>query len=170
MTTSFTNPLTANEILPLMPYDPPMQFVDRIDEVDEEHIVATHTWTEKDCEGHFRGNPVVPGVKLVEFGAQTGIVAWGFYHASLELSRPELEGLVALFTHLDEVSFHGVVRPGQTTVCRAAFGDEGFYRDLRMMAEVRIELADGPSAGKRVFSGLFAGSGVPGATIEALGR
>ena len=52
MTTSFTNPLTANEILPLMPYDPPMQFVDRIDEVDEKHIVATHTWTEKDPDVH----------------------------------------------------------------------------------------------------------------------
>ncbi len=161
-------PLTAEEILDLMPYGPPMQFVDRIDELDDEHIVATHLWTEKDCEGHFRDNLVVPGVKLIEFGAQTGIVAWGFYQASLELSRPELDGLVALFTHLEEVRFHRMVRPGQTTVCEAWFGDEGFFRDLRMRADVSIHLADGPGAGKRVFSGVFAGTGVPGARLETL--
>ena len=163
-------PLAPDEILRLMPHEPPMRFVDRIDEVDREHIVSTHTWTEVDCEGHFRDEPIVPGVKLIEFGAQGGIVAWLLYRASLELPRSELDGLVVLFTHLDRVRFRRVVRPGQTTVCRATFGDAGFYRSLRLKAEVRIEMADGEHSGEPALSGLFAGAGVTGSRLEELGR
>ena len=161
--------LTPAEILARMPYDRPMRFVDRIDEVDQEHILAAYTWTEEDCEGHFRNDPVVPGVKLIELGAQAGIVAWGIYQASLTVPPEKLEGLVTLFTHLDEVRFRHMVRPGDTTLCHATFGTAGFFRRMRMKAEVRIDLAEGEGAGKTVLTGLFAGLALPGSRLGDLG-
>jgi 3-hydroxyacyl-[acyl-carrier-protein] dehydratase len=163
-------PLSPDEIVSLMPQEPPMWFIDRIDEVDAEHIVSRHTWTEADCDGHFRGNPIVPGVKLVELGAQGGVVAWLLYHASLERPRSQVDELMVLFTHLDTARFLRVMRPGETTICRSRFGDVGFYRRFHLRAEVRLELADGPDAGAPVLTGVFSGYGVPSAKLETLGR
>jgi len=60
--------------------------------------------TEEDCAGHFPGNPIMPGVKMVEALAQCGAVA--------VLSRPENEGRLVLFAGIDDVRFKRIVRPG----------------------------------------------------------
>jgi 3-hydroxyacyl-[acyl-carrier-protein] dehydratase len=54
--------------------------------------------------GHFPGNPVMPGVLIVEALAQTGAVC--------ALSLPENAGKLALFAGIDKVRFKRVVRPG----------------------------------------------------------
>jgi 3-hydroxyacyl-[acyl-carrier-protein] dehydratase len=54
--------------------------------------------------GHFPGNPIMPGVKMVEALAQCGAVA--------VLSQPENRGKLALFAGIDDVRFKRVVRPG----------------------------------------------------------
>lgn len=56
--------------------------------------------------GHFPGNPVMPGVLIVEALAQTGAVC--------ALSLPENAGKLALFAGIDKVRFKRVVRPGDT--------------------------------------------------------
>jgi 3-hydroxyacyl-[acyl-carrier-protein] dehydratase len=56
--------------------------------------------------GHFPGNPVMPGVLIVEALAQTGAVC--------ALSLPENSGKLALFAGIDKVRFKRVVRPGDT--------------------------------------------------------
>ena len=56
--------------------------------------------------GHFPGNPVMPGVLIVEALAQTGAVC--------VLSLPENAGKLALFAGIDKVRFKRVVRPGDT--------------------------------------------------------
>ena len=79
-----------------------------IDEVLElvpgERVVARKTVTDEDCAGHFPGNPIMPGVKMVEALAQCGAVA--------VLSQPENAGKLALFAGIDDVRFKRVVRPG----------------------------------------------------------
>jgi len=52
--------------------------------------------------GHFPGNPVVPGVILCEIMAQTCGV----------LMSEEVEGKTPYYTGLDKVKFRGVVKPG----------------------------------------------------------
>ena len=56
--------------------------------------------------GHFPGNPVMPGVLIVEALAQTGAVC--------ALSLPENSGKLALFAGIDKVRFKRLVRPGDT--------------------------------------------------------
>ena len=62
--------------------------------------------TEDDCAGHFPGNPIMPGVKMVEALAQCGAVA--------VLAQAENEGRLLLFAGIDEVRFKRIVKPGDT--------------------------------------------------------
>ena len=84
-------------------------FASGVDEVIElepgARVVALKLVTEEDCAGHFPGNPIMPGVKMVEALAQAGAVA--------VLSEPENKGRLALFAGIDDVRFKRIVRPGE---------------------------------------------------------
>ena len=69
-------------------------------------VSARKTVTDEDCAGHFPGNPIMPGVKMVEALAQCGAVA--------VLSQPENAGKIALFAGIEDVRFKRIVRPGET--------------------------------------------------------
>ena len=89
----------------VLPHRDPMLLIDEVIElVPGERVVARKTVTEEDCAGHFPGNPIMPGVKMVEALAQCGAVA--------VLSQPENRGKLALFAGIDDVRFKRVVRPG----------------------------------------------------------
>ena len=64
------------------------------------------TFNEPYFAGHFPGNPVMPGVLIMEALAQTGAVAI--------LSLPENRGKTAYFAGIDKAKFKQMVRPGDT--------------------------------------------------------
>ena len=161
------SPLSPEQILRALPYDPPMRFVSEILEVDDRHIVASYTWKDEDCAGHFRHEPVVPGVKILESAAQTGCVAWGLYHLSLTLSLEEIAGYVGLFSSIERGVFRRVLRPGQAVRMVASFGEEGYFRGNKIVSEVVVESADGSREGEEVFSGRLAGLWLPRAFSAA---
>ncbi|HEB12584.1 MAG TPA: 3-hydroxyacyl-ACP dehydratase FabZ, partial [Actinobacteria bacterium] len=55
-------------------------------------------------QGHFPGNPIMPGVLVIEALAQLG--------AAVILAIPENHGKIALFAGMDKVRFKRVVKPG----------------------------------------------------------
>ena len=90
----------------ILPHREPFLLVDEVLElVPGEKVVARKTVTEEDCAGHFPGNPIMPGVKMVEALAQCGAVA--------VLSLPENRGKLVLFAGIDDVRFKRIVRPGE---------------------------------------------------------
>jgi 3-hydroxyacyl-[acyl-carrier-protein] dehydratase len=98
-------PLGRHEIEQILPHRDPFLLLDEVLElVPGERVVARKTVTEEDCAGHFPGNPIMPGVKMVEALAQCGAVA--------VLSQPENRGKLALFAGIDAVRFKRIVRPG----------------------------------------------------------
>ena len=93
------------EIEAILPHRDPFLLVDEVLElVPGERVLARKTVTADDCAGHFPGNPMMPGVKMVEALAQCGAVA--------VLSQPENRGKLALFAGIDGVRFKRIVRPG----------------------------------------------------------
>jgi len=156
-------PLTAREILDLIPHRPPMRFISEIAELDEEHILARYTWTLEDCAGHFPEFPIVPGVKIIECAAQAGCVAWGIYHLSMTRPVEEIRHCVGCFTSVDEASFKRALRPGDRVEMHAAFGEEGFFRGNKICAEATIRMEGG---GDEVFSGRLSGVWMPRAIAE----
>ena len=90
----------------VLPHRDPMLLIDEVIElVEGERVVALKTVTEEDCAGHFPGNPIMPGVKMVEALAQAGAVA--------VLSEEQNRGRLALFAGIDDVRFKRIVRPGE---------------------------------------------------------
>jgi 3-hydroxyacyl-[acyl-carrier-protein] dehydratase len=98
--------LGRREIEEILPHRAPFLLIDEVLElVPGERVVARKLVTDDDCAGHFPGNPIMPGVKMVEALAQCGAVA--------VLSQEENRGKLALFAGIDDVRFKRVVRPGE---------------------------------------------------------
>ena len=96
----------------LLPHRPPFLFVDTLIAADETGAVGEYTYTEEKNDffkGHFPGNPIVPGVVLVESMAQVAgaaIVARGALAAD-----PDKEPVFVLAA-VEEARFRNPVRPG----------------------------------------------------------
>ena len=73
--------MDTNQIIQLLPYQDPFLFVDDITDISEEGITGTYTFktAEYYYKGHFKNNPVTPGVILTEVMAQIGVVCLGIY-------------------------------------------------------------------------------------------
>jgi 3-hydroxyacyl-[acyl-carrier-protein] dehydratase len=73
--------MTKQEIISKLPYSKPFLFVDDIISIDENGVKGTFTFDENldFYKGHFKDNPITPGVILTETMAQIGLVCLGVY-------------------------------------------------------------------------------------------
>ena len=105
-------PLTYKDIINILPHRHPFLFVDLITELElGERIVGIKNVTinEPFFEGHFPGNPIMPGVLVIEAMAQVGGIL-------ARLSVPESMDIEAenaiYFVAMDKVKFRRPIVPG----------------------------------------------------------
>ena len=99
--------LTTKEIMEIIPHRQPMLLIDTVEELEPgKRAVAKKcvSYNEPYFAGHFPGEPVMPGVLIVEALAQTGAVAI--------LSLEENRGKTAYFGGMNHVKFKKKVVPG----------------------------------------------------------
>jgi beta-hydroxyacyl-ACP dehydratase FabZ len=109
-------PLTYQDIIKILPHRPPFLLVDMITELElGERVVGIKNVTinEPFFEGHFPGNPIMPGVLVIEAMAQVGGML-------ARMSVPESMNLDAskaiYFAAIDKVKFRRPVFPGDRIV------------------------------------------------------
>ncbi len=103
-----TMTVEINEIMALLPHRYPFLLVDRVLEIIPHtsiHAVKNVTINEPFFQGHFPGNPIMPGVLLCEAVAQAGALL-------LFKSVPELQNKLFLFAGMEKVRFRHPVVPG----------------------------------------------------------
>jgi len=106
--------LNIDEILKILPHRYPMLLVDKIIELEPMKRavgIKNITMNEPQFTGHFPGNPIMPGVLLIEAMAQVGGVTL--------LYPEENRGKIAVFGKIDKVRFRRPIRPGDQLVTTA---------------------------------------------------
>lgn len=99
--------LTSKEIMEIIPHRQPFMLIDTIEEMElgvRALAKKCVSYNEPFFQGHFPGEPVMPGVLIVEALAQTGAVAI--------LSLPENKGKTAYFAAINSAKFKKKVIPG----------------------------------------------------------
>ena len=101
----------VNGIMKFLPHRYPFLLVDKITELTKTYVIGVKnvTMNEPFFQGHFPGNPVMPGVLTIEAMAQTG----GILCLSL---MDDPGGYWTYFLRIDNVRFKDKVLPGDTLI------------------------------------------------------
>lgn len=126
--------MTSKEIIALLPYQYPFLFVDDICTVDENAITGTYTYDRHlpFYEGHFKANPVTPGVILTETMAQIGLVALGIY---MMYKTGELQKNVQIAFTSAKVDFYIPVYPEEKVTVKSV---KEYFRFNKLKCNVEM--------------------------------
>lgn len=139
--------MELNDIIAQLPYSKPFLFVDELLHVDENSITGTYTFTEDldFYKGHFKNNPVTPGVILTETMAQIGMVCLGIFLLKDDLKKDT----VVAFTSAD-MQFLKPVYPNEKVTVTS---QKLFFRFGKLKCDVVMK----NEAGQDVCRGIVAG-------------
>lgn len=122
--------MSMREIEAAIPHRPPMLLLDRILQRDENSIRCEKRFFDDEFffQGHFPGQPIVPGVIQCECCLQAGAV---LLHQRLaaqvsadDESAAPSENLVPVATRMDSVKFKAMVHPGDVVEISVELKDQ----------------------------------------------
>jgi 3-hydroxyacyl-[acyl-carrier-protein] dehydratase len=142
--------MDTNLIVNQLPYQSPFLFVDELECVNEMGAKGNYTF-KGDLgfyKGHFKANPITPGVILTECCAQIGLVCLGIFLLNGEQNpkNPKI-GLSS-----SEMEFYKPVLPGERVTVTSK---KIYFRFHKLKCEVRMHDSKGDLVCKGILSGML---------------
>ena len=143
--------MKKHEIIALLPYSPPFLFVDELTKVSENRAEGFYTFKEGEYfyQGHFKDNPVTPGVILTEVMAQIGVVCLGIYLLKDQISEAE-KPKIALTSN--EVDFFLPVFPGEKV---KVISEKSYFRFNKLKCKVQMFNAKNELVSRGTIAGML---------------
>lgn len=139
--------MIKESILSKLPYSKPFLFVDELLRVDENGVEGTYTFDAglEFYKGHFKDNPITPGVILTEVMAQIGVVCLGIY-----LLEDEFTNQTKIAFTASEIEFLKPVYPNEKVT---VISEKVYFRFGKLKCNVKMLDA----LGEEVCHGTIAG-------------
>lgn len=108
--------------------------MDEITEISENGVIGNYTFKKDEYfyEGHFKENPITPGVILTETMAQIGVVCLGIYLIQEEISSKK-DVQIALTSH--QMDFFLPVYPSEKV---SVISEKIYFRFNKLKCEVKM--------------------------------
>lgn len=141
--------MDQNDILINLPYSIPFLFVDDLEYVNESGAKGFYTFQEDEdfFKGHFKGNPVTPGVILTECCAQIGLVSLGIF-----LMESESPNNLQIGFSSSEMEFFIPVYPKEKVTVTS---EKMYFRFNKLKCKVKMHNEKGELVCKGVLAGML---------------
>ena len=143
--------MTSNQIINLLPYQQPFLFVDELAMISNEGVTGNYTFKPNEYfyQGHFKNNPITPGVILTECMAQIGVVCLGIYLLNEEKS--EQKNLQIALTSSQTDFFIAVLPNEKVTV----ISEKEYFRFNKLKCKVKLFNEKNELVCRGVISGMI---------------
>jgi 3-hydroxyacyl-[acyl-carrier-protein] dehydratase len=143
--------MNPEEIIRNLPYQKPFLFVDELLEISENGVTGMYTFLADAFfyEGHFKENPITPGVILTETMAQIGVVCLGIYLLKDEILK-EKKPQIALTSNA--VDFYLPVLPNEKVI---VISEKEYFRFNKLKCTVKMMNAKNELVCRGSISGMI---------------
>ncbi|MEJ6792334.1 MAG: 3-hydroxyacyl-ACP dehydratase FabZ family protein [Lacinutrix sp.] len=143
--------MTGKQIIKLLPYQQPFLFVDELTMISSEGITGNYTFKTDEYfyKGHFKNNPITPGVILTECMAQIGVVCLGIYMLEDEISE-DIKPQIALTS--SQVDFFLPVLSGEKVT---VVSEKEVFRFNKLKCKVKLLNEKGELVCRGKISGMI---------------
>ena len=142
--------MTKEDIISKLPYSKPFLFVDDLLHIDENGVEGCFTFDENldFYRGHFKDNPVTPGVILTEVMAQIGLVCLGIYLLNNTFTTTTLIALTS-----SEMEFLKPVYPNEKVT---VISEKIYFRFGKLKCKVEMKNEKGDKVCMGTIAGIMA--------------
>ena len=139
--------MNPQEIITKLPYSKPFLFVDEILSINEDGVEGSYNFDENldFYKGHFKDNPVTPGIILIEVMAQIGVVCLGIFLMNDTFTKNTSIALTS-----SEIEFLKPVYPNEKVV---VISEKIYFRFGKLKCKVILK----NEKGEEVCTGIIAG-------------
>ncbi|MBT8261481.1 MAG: hydroxymyristoyl-ACP dehydratase [Bacteroidia bacterium] len=141
--------MEAKSVISKLPYSKPFLFVDAIEKLDDNGIAGYYTFHKDEYfyEGHFKDNPITPGVILTECMAQIGLVCFGIH-----LLKDELDKGINIAMSSTEIDFLKPVFPEEKV---KVISQKIYFRFNKLKCKVKMLNSQGEVVCNGTISGML---------------